>query len=90
MKISVTQKHIEDAESFRRTPNVRRSRSCAVVLALIDAGFSQATVGMTYIRLNGDGDSKKIEMSATVGRFVVDADNRLPVEPFEFDLEVPA
>lgn len=88
MKISVTANHIKN--SYRRS-----SRFCPIARA-IASHFPLHTVsaGMEYITLYDQnlwksGIYKPLRKCSTpdiVKQFISNFDNKLPVEPFEFDL----
>ena len=80
MKIRVTRGHIDRG--------VRQSCwFCPVALAVREAlgpGFTRVEVGSNRITVNGES----WRTTDRVSDFVWDFDRALPVEPFEFDLEV--
>jgi hypothetical protein len=76
MKITVTQKHIDEGQrgSSTRDP---------VCFAMTDAGLKRPYAGVTYLSW-ADGFAKVPE---EVYGFMLDFDNGRPVLPFTFDLE---
>ena len=86
MRIEVTREHIE-------TGVPKSPEKCALALALTEAGFDKATVGgscfwwgpyideLTYLR-------KGCDVPEVAGLFMDAFDKHIPVEPFEFELEV--
>jgi hypothetical protein len=79
LKITVTQKHIENGEACS-------SDSCPLALALKDAGFKNAFVGGGYIFFDSRDPDRYIAMRWDIYDFVRDFDTKKPVCPITFEL----
>jgi hypothetical protein len=84
IKVVVTQEHIDKGERGD-------CYSCAVSLALRDSDIPEARMGLWSIFLHGkfDDDKNTIDAPPQVKQFVRDFDQKRPVQPFEFEIEVP-
>lgn len=82
MKIEVKQEHIDGAV---RTDACK----CPVARALRSNGFPYASVVGTSGHLNNT-EGSLVWFPCEVSEFVYRFDNCLPVQPFSFELEVPA
>lgn len=82
MKISVTQEHIDKADVGSRS-------SCALALALQDAGFPKAIVGFAsfWPKIMSN---ERILLPEEAVQFREMFDQGLKPAPIEFEIEVPA
>lgn len=81
MTINVTQEHIKQGCRVN-------CAKCPVALALKERTGDLWLVGGSYIRRNGHNDL--IELPAVVTQWILDFDDGIEVQPFSFELEIPA
>lgn len=81
MKISVTQAHINEG-----VPKV--GAQCPIALAIKEATGANAYVGNSEIFLDNPETERGIPHSPTISSFIDAFDDGLPVQPFEFELEL--
>jgi hypothetical protein len=81
--IAITQKHIEAGlrESFH---------SCAVALAMSDAGLGAPGVNAFFIEGVSNGEHLSAVTPGEVRQFVDDFDHGRPVSPFSFEVDLTA
>lgn len=85
MKIKVTQRHIEEAER-RRAEDSSVCTRCVIGLA-IGEHFPNSEVVQAGVYLNGGNKLTKLPKNALDA--IHEWDNRKPITPFTFDLDIP-
>lgn len=78
MNFKLTQKHIDNGEPSEPA-------CCPVYHAVQERTEQEVLVGDDYIRIGG----KDILLPYEVQEFIYEFDNGRPVEPIEFELEIP-
>jgi hypothetical protein len=82
--IKVTQDHINRALEYRLLKEGCRTQNCPVALALKDATGHNWTVNYAFCHISRL--QKNYYHTEPVAQWIVDFDNNIPVEPFEFEL----
>jgi hypothetical protein len=80
MKITVTQKHIDEGQRGSPTQD-------PIAFAMIDAGLEHPHAGVTYLSWVEDDRKRFAKAPQEVYDFMLDFDNGRPVLPFEFEVE---
>lgn len=81
MKIKVTKSDIKNGK--RDDP-----RKCAIALAIIRNGCTDAHVDGDEVSFTKDNQYYSRDLSAFVQQLIIDVDNGVPVEPFEFEVKI--
>lgn len=81
MKIQVTSEHIQNG---KRTS----AFNCPIALAMKDTGLANVSVGPKHAVVVNTAGDKIISLPIEVRSFIKTFDDNLPVEPFEFEINL--